>query len=291
MEELIEESIERLMEMEDEVAAAIAAILDRYFRTLQGRILTELRIGQFQSEATTIQDYQLLPLLPPDGSDELLQIFEDLLQRSTASGLALGEELAKPVVSSQVAATIPKQEIESEARKARRYLEQHSLAFSTAASVVVAQAMAEQTDLKEVKKQLKRQLEKVKSRMGAIVRTEAARASNNAASSLYVQNNVKLVVIYATSGERTCPYCIATSGKVYKLGAIKVPRHIQCHCVIVPYSDNPFGVNPEVDKFRRRHRQEVLSYAKAKGIQPNEGPAFFELGTPLPVRLDAQRQR
>lgn len=289
MEDLIEESVERLMEMEDEVAAAIAAILDRYFRTLQGRIQTELRIGQFQSEETAVQDYQLLPLLPPDESDELLQIFEDLLQQSTTNGLALGEELSKPVVSSQVAATIPKEAVASEARRARRYLEQHSLTFSTAAAGIIAQARAEQTDLKEVNKQLKRQLDIVKSRMGVIVRTEAAKASNNAATSLYVQNNVKLVVIYATSGERTCPYCIASSGRVYKLGAIKVPRHIQCHCVIVPYATDPFGVNSEVDKFRRKHRKEVLSYARAKGIQPNEGPAFFELGSPLPIRTDAQR--
>ena len=45
---------------------------------------------------------------------------------------------------------------------------------------------------------------------------------------------------------------------------------------------NPF------DKDRRKHRREVLSYARAKGIQPNEGPAFFELGSPLPIRTDAQ---
>ena len=192
-------------------------------------------------------------------------------------------------MSSQVAATIPKEAVASEARRARRYLEQHSLTFSTAAAGIIAQARAEQTDLKEVNKQLKRQLDIVKSRMGVIVRTEAAKASNNAATSLYVQNNVKLVVIYATSGERTCPYCIASSGRVYKLGAIKVPRHIQCHCVIVPYATDSFGVNPEVDKFRRKHRKEVLSYARAKGIQPNEGPAFFELGSPLPIRTDAQR--
>ena len=289
MEDLIEESVDQLLELETEVAAGIAAALDGYFRTLQGRILTELRIGQFPAAGTEDQAYQLFPPLPPDESDELLQTFEDLLLQATTNGLSLAEELAKPVASSQVAATIPKEEVALEARRARRYLEQHSLTFSTAAAVIVAQARAEQTDLKEVKQQLKRQLDKVKSRMNVIVRTEAAKASNNAAASLYVQNNVKLVVIYATSGERTCPYCIASSGKVYKFGAIKVPRHFQCHCVIVPYATDPFGVNPEVDKFRRKHRQEVLSYARAKGIQPNEGPAFFELGSPLPIRTDAQR--
>ena len=57
----------------------------------------------------------------------------------------------------------------------------------------------------------------------------------------------------------------------------------------MPYATDPFGANPEVDKFRRKHRKEVLSYARAKGIQPNEGPAFFELGSPLPIRTDAQR--
>ena len=289
MEDLIEESVDRLMEVETEIAAGIAAALDRYFRTLQGRIQIELQSGQSPAAGTAAQAYQLFPPLLPDGSDELLQIFEDLLQRATTSGLALGAELAKPVVSSPIAATIPKQEVASEARRARRYLEQHSLTFSTAAAGIVAQALAEQTDLKEVKKELERLLNTVKTRMKVIVGTEAAKASAKAAASFYVQNNIKLVVIYATSGERTCPFCIASSGRVYKLGAIDVPRHPYCHCVIVPYATDPFGVNPTVDRFRRRHRKEVLSYARAKGIQPNEGPAFFELGSPLPIRTDAQR--
>jgi SPP1 gp7 family putative phage head morphogenesis protein len=289
VEELIEEYNERLRDLETVMAAGIAAALDRYFRTLQGRIQIELQSGQSPAAATSTRAVELVPPLLPDESDELLQIFEDLLQQATTSGLALGAELSKPVVSSPVAATIQVAEVVSQARRARRYLEEHSLAFSTAVAGIVAQAIAEQRATAEVIKDIRRRLDVLKSRAEVVVRTESMTAANSATASYYVQNNIKLVVYYATADDRTCPFCIAFAGKVFKLGAVKVPRHPNCRCYLAPYSADVFGKNAAYDKERRKHRKEVLSYARAKGIQPNECPAFFELGSPLPIRTDAQR--
>ena len=271
------------------MAAGIAAALDRYFRTLQGRIQIELQSGQSPAAATSTRAVELVPPLLPDESDELLQIFEDLLQQATTSGLALGAELSKPVVSSPVAATIQVAEVVSQARRARRYLEEHSRAFSIAAAGIVAQAIAEQRATAEVVKDIRRRLDVLKSRAEVVVRTESMTATNSATASYYVQNNIKLVVYYATADDRTCPFCIAFAGKVFKVGAVKVPRHPNCRCYLAPYSNDPFGKNSAYDKERRKHRREVLSYAKAKGVVPDEGPAFFELGSPLPIRTDAQR--
>ena len=129
MEELIEEYNELLRERETAIAAGIAAALDRYFRNLQTRILTELQSDLSLLEGTAARELELIPHLLPDESDELLQTFQDLLQQSTTTGLALAAELSKPVVSSPVAVTIPKAAVASQARVARRYLEEHSNIF------------------------------------------------------------------------------------------------------------------------------------------------------------------
>ena len=289
MEELIEEYNELLRERETAIAAGIAAALDRYFRNLQTRILTELQSDLSLLEGTAARELELIPHLLPDESDELLQTFQDLLQQSTTTGLALAAELSKPVVSSPVAVTIPKAAVASQARVARRYLEEHSRAFSVAAAGIIAQSLAEQRGISAILKDLKKKLKTLKVRSEVVVRTESLKAAGNAATSFYAQNNIKLVVYYATADDRTCAFCIAYAGKVFKLGAVHVPRHPNCRCYLAPYSNDPFGKKAAYDKERRKHRREVLSYAKAKGVVPDEGPAFFELGSPLPIRTDAQR--
>jgi len=287
VEELIDKYNEILRERETAIAAGIAAALDGYFRDLQRRILTELQSDLSLLEGTSARELQLIPHLLPDATDELLETFEELLQQSTISGLALAGELSKPVVPSPVAASIPRSAVETQARRARRYLEQHSIAFSGTAAGIISQGIANQSNLAEIIEQLRARLKVVKARAEVIVRTESLLAAAFAATTYYSQNNIQLVVYYATEDDRVCPFCIAYAGKVFKLGAVKVPRHPNCRCYLAPYSADPFGKNAPFDKDRRRHRRQVLSYARSKGVLPNEGPAFFELGSPLPIKTDA----
>ena len=140
----------------------------------------------------------------------------------------------------------------------------------------------------EIADQLRQRLEVVKSRTEVLVRTESLKAFNSAGRSYYVQNNVQLVVYYATPDDRTCPYCAAQAGRVFKTGAITVPRHPQCRCVLAPYATKQYESAAPYDRNRRNHRREVLSYARDKGVQLNEGPAYFEQLSPVATRKDGQ---
>jgi hypothetical protein len=57
-----------------------------------------------------------------------------------------------------------------------------------------------------------------------------------------------------------------------------------CRCYLAPYSDNVWEVDPEYDNLRKKHRQEVLRYARNKGVDLSYGPSTFEELAPIPTR-------
>jgi hypothetical protein len=57
-----------------------------------------------------------------------------------------------------------------------------------------------------------------------------------------------------------------------------------CRCYLAPYSDNVWEVDPEYDNLRKKHRQEVLRYARNKGVDLSYGPSVFEELAPIPTR-------
>lgn len=258
--------------------------LDRAFNRLLRRTYGQLRSGQFQTAERNARVLELIPPLVPDQADEYLSAFQRLLSRSTGFGLDLAAQLSKSVTSSQVGVTVPAEAVIAAARTARGYLERHGTTFSTAAAEVLAQGIAEGRPTEEMTKDLQRRLKVTKSRAEVIVRTESLRAHNDAANAYYTQNGIDLVMYYATSDDRSCPYCTAHAGNVFKRNAIRVPRHPRCRCYLAPYSENTTDIDPAYDKMRRKHREEVLRYARGKGVDLSYGPSTFEDLAPLPTR-------
>ena len=288
MEELIDDANERLKLEETAALLAIYAAIDAEFSRLLGRIYSQLQSGQLLLEGSDMRALELIAPLGQADSDELLKLFERLLSVSTTAGLTLAADLSAPVVSSPVAVAIPAESVALEARRARGYLEQHGRSFTGTVTGLISGGFLAGIAANEIADQLKQRLEVVKSRTEVLVRTESLKAFNSAGRSYYVQNNVQLVVYYATPDDRTCPYCAAQAGRVFKTGAITVPRHPQCRCVLAPYATNQYESVAPYDRNRRNHRREVLSYARDKGVQLNEGPAYFEQLSPVATRKDGQ---
>jgi len=284
MEELIEEYNAALKNQEQQTIDIVNKSLDRAFNRLLRRTYSQIRSGQFQTAERNARTLELIPPLLPDRSDEYLLAFRRLLSRSTTFGLDLAAQLSKSVTSSQVAVTIPVEAVTAAARQARGYLERHGRTFATTSAEVLAQGIAEGRPTDEITQDLKRRLNVTKSRAEVIVRTESLRAHNEASRNYYTQNGIDLVMYFATSDDRSCPYCTAHAGNVFKRNAITVPRHPRCRCYLAPYSDNVFDIDPEYDVMRKKHRQEVLSYARSKGVDLSYGPASFEELAPTPTR-------
>lgn len=284
MEDLIESFNTALKNEEQQVIDIVNRSLDRAFNRLLRRTYGQLRSGQFQTAERNARVLELIPPLLPDQADEYLSAFQRLLSRSTGFGLDLAAQLSKSVKDSQVAVTVPAEAITAAARTARGYLAKHGTTFSTAAAEVLAQGIAEGRPTDEMTKDLQRRLKITKNRAEVIVRTESLRAHNDAANAYYTQNGIDLVMYYATSDDRSCPYCTAHAGNIFKRNAIKVPRHPRCRCYLAPYSDNVWEIDQEYDKMRRKHREEVLRYARGKGVDLSYGPSTFEELAPLPTR-------
>ena len=232
MEELIDDANERLKLEETAALLAIYAAIDAEFSRLLGRIYSQLQSGQLLLEGSDMRALELIAPLGQADSDELLKLFERLLSVSTTAGLTLAADLSAPVVSSPVAVAIPAESVALEARRARGYLEQHGRSFTGTVTGLISGGFLAGIAANEIADQLRQRLEVVKSRTEVLVRTESLKAFNSAGRSYYVQNNVQLVVYYATPDDRTCPYCAAQAGRVFKTGAITVPRHPQWRCVL-----------------------------------------------------------
>lgn len=284
MEDLIEEYNTALKNQEQQTIDIVNKSLDKAFNRLLRRTYAQIRSGQFQTAERNARVLELIPPLLPDRSDEYLQSFQRLLTRSTSYGLDLAEQLTSSVSNSQVAVTVPVQAVIAAARTARGYLEKHGRTFSTAAAEVLAQGIAEGRPTEAMTNDLKRKLRLTKVRAESIVRTESLKAHNEASRNYYAQNGIDLVMYFATSDDRTCPVCTSQAGNVFKRDAITVPRHVRCRCYLAPYSDDVFDIDPEYDRLRKRHRKEVISYAKDKGVNLSYGPAGFETFAPTPLR-------
>lgn len=284
MEDLIEEYNAALKNQEQQTIDIVNKSLDRAFNRLLRRTYSQIRSGQFQTAERNARTLELIPPLLPDRSDEYLLAFRRLLSRSTSFGLDLAAQLSSSVTNSRVAVTVPIEAVTAAARQARGYLEKHGTTFSTTVAEVLAQGLAEGRPNEEITKDLKRRLNVTKSRADVIVRTESLKAYNEASRNYYAQNGVDLVMYFATSDDRSCPYCTAHAGNVFKRNAITVPRHPRCRCYLAPYSDDVFEIDPAYDEMRRKHRQEVLRYARSKGVDLSYGPASFETFAPTPTR-------
>ena len=282
MEELIEENNDLLSEEELAAIAAIVALLEQGLNRLARQLFAQLESGPSLLASTEELLYELIPVEPLDADDPVLQSVEKLLQKSTVLGLDLAAELSKPLVSAPVAVGISAAIIQSAAVRARGYIGLQARSFSESVAEAIKTGLIDRGTVKDLTTDLKRRLKVNNARIATIIRTEASKARSEAVFTYYAEQGIDLVWYYVALGERTCQHCAAQAGKVFKRGAIRVLRHHNCHCTLLAYKLNESDKKSAVDSFRLSHRKRVLSYAKAKGIQLNEGPAAFDTSRPVP---------
>ena len=283
MEDLIEDNNDLLEEEELAAIAAIVALLDQGLIRLARQVFAQLESGPSLLASTEELLYELIPVEPlKDVEDPVLQSVEKLLQKSTSLGLDLASELSKPLVSAPVAVGISAALIESAALRARGYIGQQAQSFSEEVAEAVNTGLINSSTTKDLTNDLRRRLKVTSARVSTIIRTEASQARSEAVLTYYAEQGIDLVWYYVALGERTCQHCAAQAGKVFKRGAIRVLRHWNCHCTLLAYKLNESDKKSALDSFRLSHRKRVLSYAKAKGIRLNEGPAAFDTSRPVP---------
>ncbi len=288
MEELIEESLELLDKDEIAVIAAILSLLETEFNLLLRELRDLSGSGLLQFVGTSPSELELVESLPPGESDQILESIDDLFEKATKSGLDLAEQLAKPLVSNPVVASVSAGLLQSSARRTRGYIEVQARSFSESVSKAIASGLVDPTDASATAEALRRQLKILNNRVRTIIKTETARVKFQASNTYYAAQGLDLVVYYVVRSEWLCEHCAAQAGRVFKRNAIRLPRHYSCNCFLRPYGKNEFNILNSAERERRAHRREVLSYIEQRGIQINEGPAAFESLALVPIRKDAQ---
>lgn len=106
-----------------------------------------------------------------------------------------------------------------------------------------------------------------------LVRTESVEASDTARQAQYAEAGVEYVQIMATADDRVCGYCAASSGQVYPLGEIQLPRHPNCRCYAAPYRAEWAALGLDDHEWAEAHHAETVARAQERGEPIRTGPA------------------
>lgn len=288
MEDLIEDNILMLEEEEAIALLAILELLDDEFNRLVPQVFAQLQSGLSPLASREELLLELIPELPVDPEkDPIQKSVEKLLQRSSTLGLDQAAALSGSLVPAPVAAGVSTALIAAAATRARGYIGVQARSFSESVSESVRSGLLDNQSLPELKASLQRSLKVTKARIETVIKTEAAKSRFESAMTFFSQQGIELFWYYVRWSEWTCPHCAAMAGKVFRAGAMKLPRHYRCHCDLIPYKKNASDKKSVYEGARKIHRSNVLRYAKDKGIQLDEGPAAFEQLRPVPYGKDA----
>ena len=279
---------------EANVIKLLNTAIDFSFKRLVKRVRQHLnqpeKINTVNRNLLVLQDLNtLIPAVDPNKADVYDNIFYKLLNTSTTYGLDVARITTAEFADKQINASIPLEAVAAQAKQAHGYLRKHGQVFAETSTEIVMKGMIEGRPTDKIVQEMQYRLNVTKSRARMIVKTESLRSYNEAADQYYAQLGVEYVSWYATSDDRTCPYCSPRAGLIYKRTEVKVPLHVQCRCVLSPYSPELAEIDSNHREAPSRHRKEVEQETGRQLKDPasvlNKFPAgFFEQVSPTPVQ-------
>lgn len=198
-----------------EITPADLYKLDQYW-TMQGQLKNELqKLGDKQ-----------VKLLSKAFEENFLDVYESIALQSTNSFATISTEAVTQMVN-QIWA------VDGKSWSQRIWTNTELLAQTLNDELVNCVATgAKSSYLKEV---LQERFSVSFGRADALVRTELAHIQTQAAQKRYQDAGIKEVQLWADPDERRCPKCAALHKKIYPVnGAMPVPVHPRCRCVMLP---------------------------------------------------------
>jgi SPP1 gp7 family putative phage head morphogenesis protein len=267
-------TIARVNTQLEQAFSSINGDLTTYYENLQGEgsLTAQMRVRRSEELKT------VLTRIDPSRGAQYEREFEQLITTATQTGRTLGDELLTSYQSDLVGqfTNIPYQAIAAQARDGAIRLSKHTEAFQDKASAVIEMGLVQGKSSKWMQRELRNQLGVTKSKAESIARTESASAFNSAAQARYKAGGVDGIQVMTTPSDRVCPFCAARNGNVYKHGAIAVPFHVRCRCILLPWSPDWQRLGLTDDEFVKDYREKGLKDLRSLGLQPDYGLAPFE---------------
>jgi SPP1 gp7 family putative phage head morphogenesis protein len=266
------------------------------FRIAQKRLLDELRRVWVYSTANLPSDaagreriardlirqleiyLKIIPL-------EARPIFEQAIAESLSQGSTLGRTILRRYRLEAVEARLPIEAAQAAAANAYDRLLEHGTRFATKASQIIVAGVVSGSGIGKTTSALVQAIGGTAKQARVIARTETMDALDKGKRAVYGENGIEYVQRIETLDSKTCPWCAARHGDVYKLDAELLGcLHPNDRFVYVPF-DFDWLENGLVDvQWLKQSRAKVL----ARLIEnPSRGAAPFEkargLSAPKPV--------
>lgn len=172
--------------------------------------------------------------------------------------------------------TVPLQAVEQQVLNSTARLKRHSSAAIDKINQAVVNGLVRGRGSRVVTREIQQATGLLDFRAESIARTEMSSARGDARTLFYEEQDVPLVQFYATEDDRTCKFCGARHGHIYKRSSIKTPLHVRCRCVLMPVRRNWIKLDLIKKDEWLESREQVLAELDARGIKPNYGIAPFE---------------
>jgi SPP1 gp7 family putative phage head morphogenesis protein len=265
--------------------------LTTYYESLeqQGSLAAQMQVRRSEELSA------LLGQIDPEYDSYYQDEFTALLETANQTGTLLGDELlasygANSLVGSFT--TIPYAAIANQASQGLVRLSRHTATFRDTASGVIELGLIQGKGAKWMQKQLEKSLDITKKKAEDIARTETSSALNAAAEQRYAAAGITKVQLLITPSQNVCPYCAARNGAVFDLGKLKVPLHVRCRCLLVPYDDAWAKAGLVDEKFIIGYHNKGIAELRKNGLEPDyTGAAPFERANKLPIPKTAWTPR
>ncbi|NEQ45625.1 MAG: hypothetical protein F6K00_19600 [Leptolyngbya sp. SIOISBB] len=274
--------------LEQQVIDRVNAALDASFRELE----QELRrtYPQLQDEGglynfvlKTEKFNQLKGLLdeilPPRWQADIEALYTEAFQLASDTGIDLAGNLVEqidPAYPLDPFSGIPVEAIAAQARDGVKRLYRYNDTFAQRASAIVELGLAQGHGTAKVAAELGRELGLAKSKAETIARTEIISVFSDSADARYLAADIGFFQWLVNPSEGTCILCYARNGRVYKVGAVRIPAHPRGRCFKLPWRREWQQKGLTDDKWLREYRQRGLEELKTEGFKPDYGPTYWE---------------
>ena len=297
-ERIARETSNILDQEEKKTVNAVNRILEESYNQLEKKFTKEYDKAQkaggslFKQEQAAFaldQIGEAANLLPGKRAERVRKEYRKLLKTAQEKGIESGERLAQTVspdgVDDFAKIDVNIEAVKAQARDGVKRLKNHTEKFRNRLNTLVGANLAMGSSPRKAAQQLRKEFAVTKDRADSIARTESMSALNDATNAFYEENEINYVLRIETEDQRTCPFCQARAGKIYKVSEKPGLAHPRCRVFYMPTS--PRWQNQKDMEWASKHRREVQELNPSEA--PNYNPTPFERasGTQLnPISLE-----
>jgi len=270
---------------EKKTVNAVNRILEESYNQLEKKFTKEYDKAQkaggslFKQEQAAFALDQIgdaVNLLPGKRAERVRKEYRKLLKTAQEKGIESGERLAQTVspdgVDNFAKIDVNIEAIKSQAKEGVNRLKNHTEKFRNRVNTLVGANLAMGSSPRKAAQQLRKEFAVTKDKADMITRTESMSALNDATNAFYEENEINYVLRIETEDTRTCPFCIARAGKIYKVSEKPGLAHPRCRVFYMPTS--PRWHNQKDLEWAGKHRREVKEANPDQS--PNYNPTPFE---------------